>query len=46
MASQFLRENSEFLRENSGLAASVMERLMTIQQSLSGPNESDGGDKF
>ena len=44
MASQFLRQNSDYLQQNSELASSVMERLMTIQQSLSGPTESGGGD--
>ncbi len=36
MASQFLRQNSDYLRQNTGLAASVMERLMAIQSSISG----------
>ena len=36
MASHFLRQNFDYLRQNSGLAALFMERLMTIQQSISG----------
>ncbi len=45
VASQFLRQNSDYLRQNAGLAASVMERLMAIQSSVSGGGDANNNEQ-
>ncbi len=45
MASQFLRQNSAYLWQNADLAASVMERLMTIQGSVSGGSDANNNEQ-